>query len=191
MSPGQVVVEMELTRRDALEALAVGGLASGGSLVAAEGIDRTDLSRPDSSLSGGDFSTLEAVADVIYPSRVEVTTEYIETYVSSFDDDRKESVSRAVRDLNDLTRSRYGAAFHELSPSTRDAALRSLGVNRAKSRESGKAVERIRYHLVNSLLYALFTTPRGSELVGIRNPVGHPGGYESLVRAPDGESGDG
>lgn len=176
---------MELTRRDALEALAVGGIASGGSLVVAESIDRTDFSRADSSLSGGDFLTLEAVADVIYPSRVEVTTEYIETYVSSFDDERRESVSRAIRDLNDLTRSRYGAVFHEISPSTRNAALRSLGVNRAISREGGKAVERIRYHLVNSLLYALFTTPRGSELVGVRNPVGYPGGYESLMRSPD------
>jgi hypothetical protein len=29
----------------------------------------------------------------------------------------------------------------------------------------------------------------GSELVGISNPTGHPGGYESLTRAPEGKDG--
>jgi hypothetical protein len=35
------------------------------------------------------------------------------------------------------------------------------------------------------MLYALFTSPTGSELVGIENPTGHPGGYESLTRLPE------
>jgi hypothetical protein len=64
-----------------------------------------------------------------------------------------------------------------------------MGVQSAESDSGGGVPERIRYHLVNSLLYALFTSPMGSELVGISNPTGHPGGYESLTRAPEGKDG--
>jgi uncharacterized membrane protein YbhN (UPF0104 family) len=55
--------------------------------------------------------------------------------------------------------------------------LRSLGVDRAASRREGNRAEQIRFYLVNSLLYLLFTKPRGSRLVGIENPDGHPGGF--------------
>lgn len=180
--------EMKLTRRDALWALAAGGTAGGSALAVSEGVVRTDLSRGDTTLSEVDFGILEAMADTVYPSRVEVTSEYVQTYVRSLDEERKKRISQAAGDLNDFTRSRYGTQFHEMSPSARETALRSLGVNRAISRPDGRRAEEIRYHLVNSLLYALFTTPRGSELAGIRNPVGHPGGYESLMRSPDEET---
>ena len=182
-----MIGEVELTRRDALEALAVGGLTSGGALAVSEGATRADRNRPDPAINETDFVTIEAVADTIYPSRVEVSYEFIETYVGSLGEERKASISRATADLEGLTRSRYGTAFHEMSSAKRDAALRSLGVDRALSRTGGNRIERIKYHLVNTLLYALFTSPTGSELVGIQNPVGHPGGYESLMRSPDEE----
>jgi len=182
---------MKLTRRDALKALAVGGAASGSTLAASEIVNRNELSQSGSALSGEDLLTLAAVADVIYPSQIEISTEYIETYIiNAFNGERRKSISRAISDLNTLTQSRYGTVFYEMSTPTQDAALHSLGVSRAISREDGKAIERIRYHLVNSLLYALFTTPRGSELVGIQNPIGHPGGYESLLRSPSKEGRD-
>ena len=182
-----MIGDVELTRRDALEALAVGGLSTGGALAVSEGATRVDLYRAGPTLSEMDYVTIKAVAKTIYPSRVEASPEFIETYVGSLGEERKASISRATADLEGLTRSRYGTPFHEMSSAKRDAALRSLGVDRAMSRTDGNRIEQIRYHLVNTLLYALFTSPKGSELVGIRNPVGHPGGYESLMRAPDEE----
>lgn len=173
---------MKLTRRDALKALAAGGVAGAGGLAASEALVRTELSRADPSLSEEDFTTLEAVADTIYPSQVEVTREFIETYVGSLREGRKESMARAAAQLNDFTRSRYGAVFYELSSSARDVSLRTLGVDRAISRPDGNRAERIRYHIVNGLLYALFTTPRGSRLVGIENPDGYPGGFAVYAR---------
>lgn len=178
------MLDMKLTRRDALKALAGSGVASGSTLTVSEIVTRTESDQTSSLVTDEDFLTLEAVAETIYPSQIEVTSEYIETYINSFSDGRKESISQATIELNDLTRGQYGTVFYEMSPSTRNAALHSLGISRAMSRENGKTVERIRYHLVNTLLYALFTTPRGSELAGIQNPVGHPGGYESLMRSP-------
>jgi hypothetical protein len=42
----------------------------------------------------------------------------------------------------------------------------------------------VRYYVVNELLYALYTSPTGGELVGIENPQGHPGGHESYQHEP-------
>jgi len=67
---------------------------------------------------------------------------------------------------------------------TRRAATWPL--NSAALRPDGTVPARIRYHLVNGLLYALFTSPVGTRLFGIRNPIGYPGGYYGSDR---GESG--
>lgn len=170
---------MRLTRREALKALAGGGIASGGTVAVSEVLVQTEFSQADQSLSEQDFATLEAVANTVYPSEFEVTREFVQTYVSPLSEERKEAISRATDQLNEFTRSRYGAGFTEMSPSTRDAALRSVGADRAMSRPDGNRSERIRYHLVNSLLYALFVTPEGCQLVGMEmeNPDGYPGGF--------------
>jgi hypothetical protein len=52
-----------------------------------------------------------------------------------------------------------------------------MGVGRVQSVSDGPLPSRITFHLVNTLLYALFSTPKGSALFGIRNPIGYGGGF--------------
>lgn len=166
-----------LTRRDALEALAGGGLAAGGALAVSERAVDTEPPASSTDLSAVEVATAAAVAEVVYPSAVDVTTAFVERYLRGLDAERTAALIETVEDLNRHTRSRYGEAFHELdSRDKRDAVLRSLGVDRVRSVPTGTVPERVRYHLVNSLLYALFVTPKGGELVGISNPTGYPGG---------------
>jgi hypothetical protein len=49
----------------------------------------------------------------------------------------------------------------------------------------GSDEQRVRYFVVNELLFALYASPTGGELVGIENPQGHPGGIQSYQRGPD------
>lgn len=171
-----------LTRRDAVAALAAG--LGGGAAAAGVGVLTDD--EDDDEFTERDLATLVAVADVVYPTDVTGTAEFVRTYVTGLPSERRVAIARAVDRLDEGARRHAGAAFASLPPDKREAVLDRLGVSRAASDPSGAVPERIRYHLVNSLLYALFTSPTGSELVGIRNPTGHPGGYESLMRAPEG-----
>lgn len=169
---------MELTRRDALRAMVVGGGAAGGSLLVSETLSGQE-EPADGAYTESDVEKLTLVAEVVYPSEVEVTTEFVDAYVGRLDADRKAALSDAVGRLDSVTRSRYGRAFSEASASERESMLRALGVDRVESTPAGTTPERIRYHLVNTLLYALFTSPTGSKLTGIENPLGHPGGFAS------------
>lgn len=169
---------MKLTRRDALRALVVGGGAAGGSLAVSELLVSDTVQGDDSHLSTRDIETLHSVAEVVYPSEVMVTVEFIETYTNRLDDDRLGALTATISELDSVTNSTYGDRFAELpSRSRREQVLRSLGVDRVPSRPDGTVPERVRYHLVNSLLYALFTTPKGSKLAGVESPRGHAGGF--------------
>lgn len=169
---------MKLTRRDALKALVVGGGAAGGSLVASEAFSSTRGSTDEGTFDDSDLETLYRVAEVIYPSEVEVTTDFIEGYVRRLSEQRQAAISSTVSQLNSLTQSRYGRSFtDDSSIDRRESMLTSLGVHRVESTPDGTVPERIRYHLVNTLLYALFTSPTGSALVGIESPMGHGGGF--------------
>lgn len=169
---------MELTRRDALKALALGGGSAGVSLLASETLVDDESSAGADGYTDADVETLYCVAEVVYPSAVDVTREFVETYVRRLPDERQAMTARTVEQLNSATASRYGRAFVEDdSPARREAMLRSLGVHRVESTPDGTVPERVRYHLVNTLLYALFTSPTGSKLVGIPSPWGHPGGF--------------
>jgi len=48
-----------------------------------------------------------------------------------------------------------------------------------------KPGHRVRYYLVNDLLFALYSSPTGGKLVGIENPQGHPGGTGSYQQPPN------
>ena len=179
-------MSLRLTRRDALAAIATGGLV-GGSIVASE----LAVGDPDEGDGAGErfddreVGTLVAVATAVYPTAVSAEPSFVETYTRRVSPGRRAAMRDAMAALDTHTRRLRGRPFTGLSPSAREATLRELGVDRVHPRPGGTDVERIRYHLVNTLLYALFSTPRGSELVGITNPRGYPGGYESLVRPPD------
>lgn len=170
---------VRLTRRDALLSL-VGGASTVGLLI-------HETSRGASGpaeLADRHVATLRSVSDAVYPSRVEVSDGFFDGYFDTLGPSRVRATRAAIADLNRLSRRETGHAFHRLEERERVAVLRTLGVNRVDSRPDGTAVERIRYHLVNSLLYALFTSPTGSRLFGVRNPIGHPGGLDAY-RHPD------
>lgn len=179
---------MELTRRDAVAALAALG---GGTLA---GCAAPTGSGPDG--SGDDPAadidaerirqTLVAAAETVYPSAVTGVEPFVETFL----DGRLETRSHAakldavVAELNEVARGWYGDGFPALSPDDRDQCLREIGADSAAADPSGTTAERMRYYVVNELLLALYTSPTGGELVGIENPIGHPGGLESYQRGP-------
>jgi len=209
---------MRLTRRDALAALTAlgaagataalagrsppvagdesskasdgGGASESGERVdagSAESGDRADVAVVDA---------LTAAAEVLYPSAVEGHREFVETVVRGRTDGRsvdREGLVRTVADLDATARDWYGAPFADLSPGERDDLLRQLGVASADPDPDGPIFARIRYHVVDDLLFALYASPTGGRLVGIENPVGYPGGTRSYRRArmPAADDGEG
>ncbi|SER11954.1 gluconate 2-dehydrogenase subunit 3 family protein [Natrinema salaciae] len=182
---------MELTRRDAVAALAALGVG-GGTL--------SGCAAPTGSAPGGSDGdpaadvdterireTLVAAAAVVYPSEVTGTATFVETFLEGRLEDptHAANVDAAVAELNERADDWFGDAFPALSPADRDRCLRELGVDSAAEDPDGRTRERLRYYVVNELLVALYTSPTGGELVGIENPIGHPGGLESYQRGPD------
>lgn len=135
-------------------------------------------------MADDDVRTLVAVAEVVYPSEASPTDEFVENYVGRLPEPRTQTVLRTVRSLDAHARRERGRPFSVLPEAERDALLRSMGVDRTGSDPEGALSERVRYYVVNQLLYGLYTSPRGSALVGIDNPVGHAGGYESYQKPP-------
>jgi hypothetical protein len=174
---------MRLTRRDALAALSAAGVAVGGG--AALRLREEDGSgRP---VGDREFGTLVAAAGVLYPSEIEGVEEFVRRYVRGRAEDRPDH-ARAIADaagyLDDYAEAWYGSGFAALDPATREAALERMGADAADPDPEGTDVERVRYYVVNELLFALYATPTGGELVGIENPQGHPGGIASYRRGP-------
>ncbi|MFQ3320653.1 MAG: hypothetical protein ACI80F_002739 [Natronomonas sp.] len=168
---------MELSRRDAIAALAAIGAGSG---AAAYTLRKDADNTPD-------VETLVAVAEVVYPSEVSGLEPFVETYASTRatgDDDHARGVRAAVEQVDSHARDWYGAPFSELSLDDRDSLLREMGIDTADERPDGVIAERVRYFVVGDLLLALYSSPTGGELVGIENPQGHPGGTESYRRGP-------
>ncbi|WP_123534119.1 gluconate 2-dehydrogenase subunit 3 family protein [Halosimplex salinum] len=199
---------MELTRRDALAALAAAGVAGGGALALSAGESRDDGETatepggvpPPGPLTDDDVAVLTAAAEVLYPSEVEG----VESFVSEFargraaeQPDHAAGVADAARYLDEWTGSWLDEEFtaldpsdreEALDPSDREEALDRLGARAADPDPEGTDAERVRYYVVDELLFALYSSPTGGELVGIENPQGHPGGTESYRRGPnDGE----
>jgi hypothetical protein len=171
---------MELTRREAVVALAAAGITVGG------GATLLAVDREGESADHG-FETMRALAPVLYPSEVTVTDEFVETYVfGRIDGDQayREAVGEAVAALDERAVEQRGASFVDLDPVDREELLYDLGMASTDPDPDGSETERIRYYLVNELLFALFTTPTGGELVGAENPTGHPGGLAAYQRGP-------
>lgn len=169
---------MELTRRDALVSLGVAGAATGGAYT---------ITRLDNDDAEDVVQRLSPVAEVVYPSEVEVTAEFLETYVVGRVKSRDgyiEGVVDALNTLDDYTRNLRDEDFSDASSDARNSLLRYMGVDEAEPNPEGTDPERVRYYLVNELQYVLYTTPVGGRLVGIENPVGHPGGLGTYRREP-------
>ena len=176
---------MELTRRDALAALSGAGITLGGG-VAALSRESVDASEAGPSLDDT-LATLTAAAEVVYPSDVEGIEAFVEAYSLGRIEGRDEYLAGlrdAVADLDETALSWEDARFAALAADRRDTVLRQLGVPTADEDPDGTRAERVRYYVVNELLYALYASPTGGELVGIENPQGHPGGVASYQRGP-------
>jgi hypothetical protein len=173
---------MKLTRRDALLALA------GGGLVASAAIDGGTAGK-DGTVSEGDLETLVALAEVLYPSSVAVTREFVETYSlgrKAVDEEYLARMSEALEEVRTTSRLETGRAYASLGPDLRDEVLRATGADRAYADPEGTVAQRVRYYVVDELLYAFYATPKGAEFVGSRNPVGYPGGTEAYQQRPEG-----
>lgn len=178
---------MLLTKRDALVAL----LAGGGVWGIAVGTDTEQDSKSRTLGSGGvvdetDIETLTAVAEIVYPSEVTATGGFVRQYVGGLPERKQNSIAATATDLRKHSYRVRGEVFKYLTTEARDELLRGMGVDRSGSAPDGTLAERVRYHVVNQLLYGLYTHPRGGELIGIENPVGYPGGHESYQNPPSG-----
>ncbi len=166
---------MELTRRDALAALATIGITAAGVTAGVKMLesDNDELN-----------TRLRNVAEVLYPSSVEFTDEFIETYIAGREHSDKgyiREVEISLDTLDSYTETLHESSFGEISMEMRVETLDSMGVDSADPDPEGTDAERIRFYLVNELLYALYTSPVGGRLVGIENPIGYPGGTESYT----------
>ncbi|MEZ3114867.1 gluconate 2-dehydrogenase subunit 3 family protein [Halobaculum sp. MBLA0147] len=191
---------MRLTRRDAAAAVAAAGAVVGGGL-AVDAADGDPVESVLSALDGDDggtgdettgldeeaVATLVAVGEVVYPSRAENVAEFVRTYTEGrllADPERRERVATAVAELDEVARDWEDAPLVDLAPEVRDELLRELAVDTTEPDPEGTLPERVRYYVVNDLLYAFYASPTGGELVGTPNPIGYPGGYRTAL-SPD------
>ena len=130
---------------------------------------------------------LHAAAEAIYPSAIDVDRTFITNDVRGRLRDRDEYADKqvdAVVSLDQYARRMTGRRFRSLSIGQRRSLFERLGIPRAHPNPNGTDDEQIRYYIVNDLLYVLFTTPVGGELVGCENPPGYPGGTVAYTRGP-------
>jgi hypothetical protein len=170
---------MELTRRDALVALGGAGAAAGGAYAVTSLEDENTARRV--------VERLRPVAEVVYPSEVDVTRDFLETYVVGRVEDRDgylDGVADALDSIDSYAQGMRDVPFAEAPPDARDSLLRYMGVDEAEPDPDGTDAERVRYYIVNELQYALYTTPVGGRLVGTENPIGYPGGGNTYRRGP-------
>ncbi|EMA61178.1 gluconate 2-dehydrogenase subunit 3 family protein [Halorubrum lipolyticum] len=191
---------MELTRRDAVAALAAVGATGGVAVAARRSSDGDGRDDAEGTVGEGDpdgegdaipdeatvRAAMTAIATVVYPSEVDGVEEFVDGFLDGRLDGsaRATELRAAVGDLDEAAHSWYDAPVAELSEADRDGLLREVGADTADENPDGTLAERVRYHVVNELLLALYASPTGGELVGLENPQGHPGGTESYRRGP-------
>jgi hypothetical protein len=184
---------MDLSRRDALAALAVvgaGGTVAG--LAATDEFDGGPIAGPrdDGREPLGDEAALDlltAASEVLYPSETTGHREFVETYTLGRVEGREDyrtGLGETLAELDATARDWYDADFADLPPADRDELLRQLGADTADPDPGGPLTERVRYYVVNELLFAFYASPTGGGLVGTENPIGYPGGTESYQRGP-------
>jgi len=184
---------MELSRRDAVAALAALGLGGGAAATYARrngGEDGDQQPGPGDDAAGVSndhaLRVAVAVAETIYPAEVTGVEQFVGEFLGERlrQPDHGDGVREAVSAVEDQARTWYDESFVSLAPERRDQLLREIGADVADEDPDGTVAERVRYYLVNDLLLALYTSPRGGDLVGIENPQGHPGGTDSYQRGP-------
>lgn len=156
-------------------ALAAMGIGAGGAVRHLDG--RTDA-----------VDGMVATAAVVYPSDVTGTREFVETYLGGRRQDEAYSLAEVeslLAVVDRAARRDTGSRFEALSPARRGDVLRAVGAATAHPDPDGTRAQRLRYYLINDLLFALYSSPTGGELVGNESPPGHPGGLEAYQQGPD------
>ncbi|MDS0292673.1 gluconate 2-dehydrogenase subunit 3 family protein [Halogeometricum luteum] len=182
---------MELTRRDALAALAATGAGSLAGCAAPRASDggAGPIASNGAPVGDSEMETLVAVAEVVYPSAVDGVAEFVGTYTGGRvdgDDGYARGVAAAVESLDEYADEFHGDRYAALSASTRRDVLDYMSVDVVDPAPDGTAAQRVRHYVVNELLYAFYTSPTGAGLAGLENPPGHPGGTESYREGPNG-----
>jgi hypothetical protein len=182
---------MKLTRRDAVAALVGAGVIGGAGAAALA----RDGFQAGSNAANGEGEGAEAIvgalvgtARAVYPSEVENVGGFVETYAATKlarRPDFRAGAADALSDLDAEARITFDARFAALDPVESETVLRRTGAETAEPDPEGTTAEQVRYCFVNEVLYALYGSPTGGELVGIENPQGHPGGTDSYRRRPD------
>jgi hypothetical protein len=181
---------MRLTRRDAIAALAATGVTVGGGAVllsSDQAEQDSDENDTNPAINDTDITTLVTAAEVLYPSTLENIEDFVTQYVRGRANDRPahaREIADAIAYLDEYADAWYDTQFATLELPAREEALRQMGADTAEPVPDGSDVERVRYYVINELLFALYTTPTGGELVGLDNPQGHPGGLASYQRGP-------
>ncbi|MFB6221135.1 MAG: gluconate 2-dehydrogenase subunit 3 family protein [Halolamina sp.] len=179
---------MELTRRDALAALAAAANGSvAGCSAPTDEYGVTERTGDTPALDERGTETLVALAEVLYPTETENIAGFIDEYATERvrrDPEHGRGVVDAIGHLNDYTETIYGRPFLELSPSKRTETLTEMPVDTADPVPAGTDAEQVRYFLVNDLLYAFYASPTGASLAGLENPPGYPGGTSSYQKGP-------
>lgn len=166
------------TRRKAIQVVAGGGITGLLSVVASDRLSNKRPTGMQSNISRGDFRTIQSVAEVVCPSPIRVNDDLITLIVEFIPETRHPLLSTTCFELNEYSLKTYGAQYYQIdSVPARDKILRQLGVHRVHSNSTGLFPQRVRYHLVNTILYVIFTHPVGSSIVGQTNPVGFAGGF--------------
>jgi len=180
------------TRRDTL--LSLGGVTVGAAIYGYGVRPLTtnagnEGDEPDASVSSDHVETMTALAEAVYPTAVSIDESYIANRVFGRTEPQPghmDEVYASLDNLEDYARARFGDPIPALSPKRRRAVLRSMGVTESHPKPDGTLAERVRFYVLNDLIYVLFTSPISSDLTGIENPPGHPGGREAYRRAPNG-----
>ena len=163
---------MELSRREMFWSLL--GTGSVGGLAAYELSEM--VVRERKTASRDDIESLLTVAGIVHPAESEAFEPVLSSYLNQLSDSRTQSILETIAELNKISRRRLGRPFHILSRNEAEQLFTILGVNRVQAAPNGTLAERIRFHLVNSVIYALMTNPNGTREFEIQNPVGYPGG---------------
>jgi hypothetical protein len=184
--------DTELTRRDAIAALAAAGI-TGSAAVA--GCSTDEDGSPDGENGGTPpgpvderhLDVLTAAAEVLYPSDLDGVDAFVAEFVRGRAAERPDhaaGIADTAEYVVEWTDAWLDGEFPELNVERREEALDRIGAREAEPDPAGTDAERVRYYVVNELLFALYASPTGGELVGIENPQGHPGGIESYRRGP-------
>jgi len=170
-----------------------------------------DADASESEFGEHERETYRAVAAIVYPSEVAGVQEFVDSYLAGrveadperaadmatavadldvagrveADPERAADMATAVADLDAYTREWEDTVFTALDTETQEETLRGMGVNASDPDPHGDPRHRVRYYLVNDLLFALYSSPTGGELVGIENPQGYPGGTSSYQQPPN------